>query len=257
MKLSPLTHPAFIFPGLHHGFFTREGGVSQGVYASLNTGLGSGDNRAHVLENRTRIAGWYGVGDENLVTCYQTHSAIVHHVTQPWAGDRPEGDALVTTTPNLVLGIGTADCGPVLFHDPVHQVIGAAHAGWKGAVGGVLEATIAAMEKLGSTRATIHAVLGPCIHAQSYEVSDSFPEPFLMQDIGNGRFFMPAERPDHFMFDLPGYIQHRLKIAGLGAVHSLWRDTYSDETLFFSYRRATHRGEANGTLLSTIMLSAA
>lgn len=244
-------------PGLKHGFFTRQGGVSVGIYQSLNTGLGSNDNRDDVVQNRHRVAAQMQVRPDHLLSPYQIHSSDVITVTRPWPeqADR-KADALVTDRPGLAIGVSTADCGPVLFADADAGVIGAAHSGWKGAIGGVLENTIAAMEHLGARRDRITAVLGPTISQDAYEVGPEFRDRFLGASIGNDRFFTASAKPDHFMFDLPGYIVVRLETAGIGAVRNMALCTYADEARFFSYRRTTHRGEPDyGRLLSAIVLT--
>ncbi|HVY13137.1 MAG TPA: peptidoglycan editing factor PgeF [Alphaproteobacteria bacterium] len=248
-----LTHAAL---QTRHGFFTREGGVSTGLYASLNCGYGSKDDNEKVSENLRRVATAMHVEPPNLLSCRQIHSNRVVTVTKPWPREeRPEADGMVTREKNIALGALSADCAPVLFHDVQAGVIGAAHAGWKGALGGVLEETVSAMEKLGAKLANITAVVGACIQQNSYEVGPEFPAPFLKQDAANESFFKKAPREGHFLFDLPGYAQRRLKLRGLMNVHSLGFDTCSDETRFFSYRRATKRKEAgNGTLISAIVL---
>lgn len=230
--------------GLRHAFFTREGGVSSGIYGSLNAGLGSNDDPAHVRENRRRMAEHLGVAENALISCFQIHSPTVIVAEGPHlSGDRPRADAVVTRTPGIACAAASADCGPVLFADAEAGVVGAAHAGWKGAVGGVLEATVDAMEKLGADRSRIHAVIGPLIRQPSYEVSQSFIDPFLAVDADYGRFFVSAGKPGHAQFDLPGFITHRLNAARVATVEDLGFDTYSDEARFFSYRRATHRRE--------------
>lgn len=243
--------------GISHGFFTRKGGVSSGIYSSLNVGLGSRDERAAVLENRTRVASLLGVAPGALVSPHQHHSPDAIIVDRPWTHDeQPRGDALVTDRPGIALGISTADCGPVLFADASARVIGAAHSGWRGALTGVLEATLAAMEGLGARRDRTIAVLGPTISRASYEVGEEFVERFLKADAGNGRFFAPAGREGHALFDLPAYILSRLGAAGVVQARDLGRCTYLEEDLFFSYRRSTHRGEADyGRLVSAISIS--
>ena len=232
-------------PGLRHAFFTREGGVSGGVYAALNGGLGSNDNPAHVAENRSRMAEHLGVARENLLSVHQIHSPDAVVATGPWGGSiRPRADAIVTATENLAIGITTADCGPVLLVDPNARVIGAAHAGWKGALTGILESTITAMEKLGADRNSTIAALGPMIRQQSYEVGAEFVERFLDADADNAVFFLPASRQGHAMFDLAGFIRMRLENAGVLMIDDLGVDTYSDER-FYSYRRSVHRQEAD------------
>lgn len=245
-------------PGIRHGFFTRQGGVSEGIYASLNCGVGSADDRAHVLENRARVAAELGVPAGRLATPYQVHSPDVVIVDQVWAtGDGPKADAVVTNRPGIAIGVGTADCGPVLFADGAAGVIGAAHAGWKGAFTGVLEATVTAMESLGARRERIVAVLGPTISKSAYEVGPEFRARFLEADAANAAWFTPSERPDHHQFDLPAFIGMRLRTAGLGTVGDLALCTYADPARFFSYRRTTHAGEPDyGRLLHAITIAA-
>jgi YfiH family protein len=229
-------------PGLRHAFFTREGGVSDGIYASLNAGVGSADDPARVAENRRRMAAALGVAPTHFLTVHQVHSPDVAVAREPFAGDRPKADALVTDRPGLALGASAADCGPVLFADGTARVIGAAHAGWRGAFTGVLEATVAAMEQLGATRANIAVAIGPLIRQRSYEVGEEFIHRFGRDDPANARFFAPAERTGHAMFDLAGYIRMRLERAGIVQIDDPDICTYEDER-FFSYRRATHRAE--------------
>ncbi|MBD8891396.1 peptidoglycan editing factor PgeF [Roseibium litorale] len=245
------------FPGIAHGFFTRQGGVSSGIYTSLNTGLGSDDDRGDVLENRRRIAEQLKIDPSKLVTPYQIHSPDVIHLDAPWQeGQDRKADALVTRTPGLAIGVSTADCGPVLFADPEAKVIGAAHSGWKGAVTGVLENTIAAMEDLGARRERITAVLGPTISRKAYEVGPEFHQRFLDSDAENGIYFAPSNRADHHLFDLPAFILNRLTRAGVGQSVNLDLCTYADEERFFSYRRTTHRKEPDyGRLLHVIVLT--
>jgi polyphenol oxidase len=243
-------------PGLAHGFFTRRGGVSQGVYESLNGGVGSKDDPAHVAENRARIAHRLGIATENLLVPFQIHSADALAVSAPFAnGERPRCDGLVTATRGLGLGVTGADCGIVLFADPERRIIGAAHAGWKGALTGVLEATIAAMEGIGAQRQTIVAALGPMIGPESYEVGPEFFARFLEAAPDNAQFFRPSARPAHFMFDLPRFIEVRLRAADIANVGNCGIDTYSDETRCFSYRRSVHRSEPDyGRLVAAIAL---
>lgn len=230
-------------PGLRHAFFTREGGVSDGIYAGLNGGLGSSDVQANVLENRRRMATHMGVAPENFLSLHQIHSPDVVVATGPWESPaRPKADAMVTRHPKLAIGVATADCGPVLFVDPAQRVIGAAHAGWKGALTGVLEATIDAMEKLGAERGQIVTAMGPMIRQPSYEVGTEFVERFLDADADYAMFFLPAQRAGHAMFDLAGFIRMRLEKAGVLLIDDLGADTYADER-FFSYRRSVHRKE--------------
>jgi polyphenol oxidase len=251
-----LRHPALDLPGIRHAFFTREGGVSEGLYASLNGGQGSSDDPDRVKENRGRMADALGVARDRFVTCYQIHSPEVVTVTEPWTRDTaPKADAMVTREPGLAIAVSTADCGPVLFADPVARVIGAAHAGWKGALAGVVEATLAAMEGLGARRRATVAVLGPTISQPAYEVGPDLVERFEAAAAGNRRFFRPSARPSHSLFDLPAYIGSRLEAAGVGRVENLGLCTYRDEARFFSFRRVTHRKEADyGRLLNAIAL---
>ncbi len=235
-----LTHPALARAA--HGFCGRRGGVSSGAYAGLNVGWGSDDDPAATAENRARAVAAVLPG-ARLVCAWQVHSAEVVRVIDPWPDDqRPQADALVTDRPGVVLGILTADCAPVLFHDSTARVVGAAHAGWKGTLGGVTDATITAMEALGADRARIAAVVGPCIAQPSYEVDQGFIARFLAADPANEAWFR-AGRTGHGWFDLPGYVAARLRAAGLGTVAVLEEDTYSQPDRFFSFRRATHRGE--------------
>jgi YfiH family protein len=230
-------------PGLRHAFFTRDGGVSEGIYAGLNGGLGSNDDPADVAENRRRMAEQMGVTPAHLLTLFQIHSPDVAVATGPWERDsRPHADAIVTRTEGLAIGVTTADCGPILFVDPGARVIGAAHAGWKGALTGVLESTIDAMEKLGADRAGIVAAIGPLIRQHSYEVGHEFVERFLQADAENALFFIPSARDGHAMFDLAGFIRMRLENAGVLMIDDIGLDTSSDER-FYSYRRSVHRQE--------------
>ncbi|WEJ98684.1 MAG: peptidoglycan editing factor PgeF [Candidatus Sphingomonas phytovorans] len=226
--------------GVPHGFLGRRGGVSTGIHAGLNVGIGSDDDPDAVTENR-RLATEAVLPGARLLTLYQTHSADVVRALTAF-DDRPPGDALVTDRPGLALGILTADCAPVLFADREAGVVGAAHAGWKGAIGGVTDSAIAAMEKLGARRDRIAAAIGPCIARSSYEVDDGFARRFDADDPANERFFAPG-KPGHHQFDLEAYVAHRLAKAGLARIEMLGLDTYADEDRFFSFRRATHRGE--------------
>jgi YfiH family protein len=241
MKLgSPLLSA---IPGLRHAFFTREGGVSGGLYASLNGGIGSNDDPANVAENRRRMAQQMGVTPEHFLTLFQTHSAEAVVASGPWENaSRPRADAIVTRTEGLSIAVTAADCGPILFVDPNARVIGAAHAGWKGALTGVLESTVAAMEKLGAERSGIVAAIGPLIRQRSYEVGGEFVERFIAADAENALFFIPSTREGHAMFDLAGFIRMRLENAGVLMIDDLGVDTYADER-FFSYRRSVHRKE--------------
>jgi polyphenol oxidase len=230
-------------PGLRHAFFSREGGVSEGIYAGLNGGTGSNDDAASVAENRRRMAEQMGVTPDRLLTLFQVHSPDVVVATTPWDGAaRPKADAIVTRRGGIAIGITAADCGPILFVDPNARVIGAAHAGWKGALAGILESTIDAMEKLGADRSGMVAAIGPLIRQHSYEVGSEFVERFLDADAGNAMFFLPGERDGHSMFDLAGFIRMRLENAGVLMIDDVGIDTYSDER-FFSYRRSVHRKE--------------
>ncbi len=243
--------------GVRHAFFTREGGVSEGVYASLNGGVGSNDDRERVAENRARMAAALGVARSALVTPYQIHSAAVAVAEEPWSpAARPRADAVVTRVPGLAIGVSTADCGPVLLADRAAGVIGAAHAGWRGALAGVTDAAIAAMERLGAKRARIVAAIGPMIRQPSYEVGPDLIERFLAADAANGRFFQPAPRAGHAMFDLAGYVATRLAAAGIAEVEDLARCTYAEPALFFSFRRTSHRGESDyGRHINAIALA--
>jgi polyphenol oxidase len=244
-----------VLSGTRHGFLGRRGGVSTGLVEGLNVGLGSGDDPAAIAENRARAAN--AVAPESaLTTVYQVHSPDVVTVTAPFPDDaRPHADAMVTATPGLVLGILTADCAPVLFADAEAGVIGAAHAGWKGAISGVTDATIDAMESLGARRDRIAAAIGPCISRASYEVDAGFLSRFTDESPENERFFADGKRAGHPQFDLEAYVAHRLASAGITRVAALGLDTYSDPTRFFSFRRATHAQEPDyGRQISLIAL---
>ena len=253
--LEPRTAEALA--AIKHGFFTRNGGVSEGIYASLNAGTGSNDDPAHVAENRARIAAWFALAPERLTGVHQVHSAQAVFVEDPWQAERPEADALVTKTPNLALSILTADCAPVLFADQSAGVIAAAHAGWKGALHGVLENTLDLMVEHGATRENISAAIGPCIQQASYEVGPEFRDAF-----GDERFFKSGQKSDQksgqsdrLHFDLSGYCAYRLKQAGAPRVEILPDDTCADEARYFSNRRRNQRGEPDyGRNLSAIML---
>jgi polyphenol oxidase len=242
--------------GVTHGFFTRGGGHSTGIFASLNCGLGSGDDPELVKKNRNIVSRALAVGDGNVVSAHQVHSADAIEVNEVWPlENRPKVDGLVTTKKGLALGVLTADCGPVLFADAEAGVIGCCHAGWKGALTGVTDSTVALMEKHGAKRSNITAVLGPTISHLAYEVGPEFPKPFLQQSSAHGQFFTPSARDGHFMFNLPGYLVQRLKGLGLRQVADLALCTYTDEARFYSYRRATHRGEKDyGRLISAIAM---
>lgn len=238
---------------VRHGFFTRRGGASSGIFAGLNCGPGSSDLREAVEINRARVAEAMGVTPDRLLTLHQVHSDIALPVTAPFA-ERPRADAMVTATPGLAIAVLTADCQPVLFADAAAGVVGAAHAGWRGARDGILEATLAAMEGLGAQRGRIRAVIGPTISQSAYEVGPEFVETFLDEDRANSRFF--AQGPgDRALFDLPAYGLHRLREAGVGRAIWTGHCTYRDPDRFFSFRRTTHLGEADyGRLISVIRL---
>ena len=242
---------------VRHGFFDRTGGISTGIYASLNCGYGSNDAPASVRENRSRVAAQFGLQEPDLLTIHQIHSdtaEIVRHVWSP--GSAPQGDAMATDRPGIAIGILTADCAPVLLADRRRHVIGAAHAGWKGALSGITDKTIEKMESLGARRSDIVAVIGPCISQPAYEVGGEFRMKFIQDAGDNARWFIESDRPDHFRFDLPGYVATRLKAAGVGTVATLGRCTYSDEDSFYSFRRTTHRGEPDyGRQISVIALA--
>jgi YfiH family protein len=256
-SLSPVQSPLFgakAGPGIRHGYFTRQGGVSEGIYRGLNVGLGSNDDRARVSENRARVARWFRAVPQRLATVHQIHSPDAIIVDGNYDGARPDADALVTATPGVVLGVLSADCGPVLFADPEAGVIGAAHAGWKGTLGGILESTIEAMISLGARRERIIACLGPSISRQHYEVGPEFVERFLATEASYASFFSPSGRNGHAMFDLPGLTIRRLNEAGVIA-ENLGICTYADEDRFFSYRRTTHRQEPDyGRQISAICI---
>jgi YfiH family protein len=243
-------------PGLAHAFFARTGGVSQGVYATLNGGVGSNDEPANVSENRRRMAAHLNVAAEALLVPYQIHSVDACVIDHAFAAcERPRCDALVTKTRGLGLAVTGADCGMILFADEGAGVIAAAHAGWKGALGGILEATLAVMEQCGAKRTSIVAALGPTIGPRSYEVGGEFEARFVAEDASFTAFFHPAVRPGHFMFDLPGFIGFRLKRAGIGTFEDLALDTYADPQRFYSFRRTTHAGEPDyGRLVGAIAL---
>jgi polyphenol oxidase len=242
--------------GIRHAFLTRRGGVSTGIYASLNCGLGSKDDPDAVIENRTRALRSAGLEPQSLSTAYQVHSAKVAVVDEDWnESERQQVDGLVSRTRGRSLGILTADCVPVLFADPEAGVIGAAHAGWKGAVGGVLQETVATMERLGATRGRIKAAVGPAIAQKSYEVGPEFPNAFIDRDRANARFFTTAARCRHFMFDLVGFVERELTMLGLAGVSVAGNDTCAEADDFFSYRRTTLAKEPDyGRQISVIGL---
>src|SRR5262245_31803092 len=249
-------HTLVRLAGIRHAFFTRAGGVSGGVYASLNAGVGSNDEPRNVAENRARMAAALGVRPERFLTCYQIHSPKAVVAVEPWEAEaRPRADAIVTTAAGLAIGVSTADCGPVLFADAQAGVIGAAHAGWRGALAGVTDETIAAMERLGAARERMVAALGPMIRQPNYETGSDVWDRFVATDPANARFFRPAVREKHFMFDLAGYLVARLAAAGIATVEDIGACTYADGERFYSYRRMTHRGEADyGRHVNAIVL---
>ncbi len=252
-----LTAECLRIPGVSHGFFTRLGGVSEGVYTSLNGGVGSRDAPEAVTENRARAALALGAAPERLAVPFQVHSPDAVALTELWpAAARPRCDALVTATPGLALGVTGADCGMILFADQQTRIIGAAHAGWRGALTGVVEATVTAMERLGASRSDIVAALGPCIGRRSYEVGPEFVAAFEGAGDDTARYFAQSRRAGHSMFNLNAYIAERAARAGIGRFEDLGLDTYADEVRFFSYRRATHRQEPDyGRLVSIIVMN--
>ncbi|MDB5419548.1 MAG: hypothetical protein JWP50_2967 [Phenylobacterium sp.] len=251
--LPVLTSPLLDLPRIRHGFFTRQGGVSQGIYASLNVGIGSRDDPQAVAENRRRVAAEFGA--DALVTAYQIHSATALVADGPWPAGPPQADAVVSATPGVVCAALAADCAPVLIADAEARVVAAAHAGWRGALGGVVEATVRRMEGLGASRKRMRAAVGPCIGPQSYEVGLEFRAEFVKVDPAYGRFFATGATDDKRMFDLPAFVLARLKAAGVEHCEWLGHDTCAEEALFFSNRRAVKRGEGDyGRLVSAIML---
>lgn len=256
-NLQPIKAPCLETRNLRHGFFTRKGGVSGGIYGSLNCGIGSNDSYDSIRENRARVARHLQLLESHLLTAYQKHSTKVVTVQKIWAVNfPPSADALVTKRRDIGLGIITADCAPVLLADTSTGVIGAAHAGWRGAVDGVLKEVVIAMEKLGANRSQIVAAIGPCINKMSYEVGPEFRRLFVDLDRDNVDYFVPAEKPEHSFFDLPGYLYKYLTKLNLGAVQGLNRNTYSESDVFYSYRRAVHSEEPDyGRQLSVIALT--
>jgi hypothetical protein len=254
---NPILCPVLDLPGIRHGFFTREGGVSDGLYAGLNCGLGSNDEAERVLENRARVARHLDGAQPEVLTVYQVHGCTAVRVDGPLSrGELPKADALVTTVPGLVVGVLTADCTPVLFADPEAKVVGAAHAGWRGAVAGIVEATIAEMERAGARRERIRAAIGPTISQAAYEVGPEFEAEVVALDPANRAFFTAREPGTRPRFDLPGFVARRLDRLGLGAVERASPCTYANESLFFSFRRATHRCEPDyGRQISAIVVT--
>lgn len=243
--------------GVAHGFFTRLGGISEGIYASLNCGPGSRDDANAVTENRARVARLLGVEPGNLVTVYQKHSNVAAVADKPWGkGKTPNADAVVTATPGVAIGILTADCAPVLLCDPQARVIGAAHAGWRGALSGIVEATVEAMAGLGADPARIRVAIGPAISQGAYEVGEDYKAQFLAEEPDSETFFVIDEGSGEPHFDLPGYVAERLARAGVGETLDLGLCTYYDETRLFSYRRSKHHGEDDyGRQISAIVLA--
>lgn len=253
--ITPITHPLLDRAGVRHGFFTRQGGVSTGFYESLNTGLGSSDERAAVVENRRRIAAVMGGGPDDLAACYQIHSSLTRVATGPWVGERPEGDAVVSATVGVIAAVLTADCAPVLMADPDARVVGAVHAGWKGALDGVVHSAVAGMQALGARPERIVAVVGPCIAQASYEVGTDFKDRFTHHDPGAERFFGTGATADKRMFDLPGFVLWRLEQAGVSQAAWTGHDTCAQGSLFYSNRRTHLAGEPDfGRLMSAITL---
>ncbi|NBW12760.1 MAG: peptidoglycan editing factor PgeF [Caulobacteraceae bacterium] len=254
---TPITHPLLTKAGMRHGFFTRQGGVSTGIFEGLNAGLGSSDDPAAVAGNRRRIAEAMGGTPDDLAACYQIHSAITRVADGPWKGERPEGDAVASATRGVICGVLTADCAPVLLADAEAGVVAAVHAGWKGALGGVVHSAVVAMESLGAKAARTVAVVGPCIAQASYEVGADFEDRFAHHDPGSERFFAPGNAPDKRRFDLPGFVLWRLEQAGIGEAAWTGDDTCADEARFYSNRRAFQRSEPDfGRLMSAISLKA-
>lgn len=255
MSLAPITHPLLDRAGVRHGFFTRAGGVSTGLYEGLNTGVGSNDDPAAVAENRRRVAKHMGGGPDDIAACYQIHSAVARVAEAGWKGERPEGDAVVTGARGVICAVLTADCAPVLLADAGAGVVGAAHAGWKGALGGIVHSTVAAMEALGARPGRTVAVIGPCISQDSYEVGADFQERFEHHDPGRDRFFAPGETADKRLFDLPAFVLWRLEQAGVADAAWTGDDTRTDAARFYSNRRAHLNGEPDfGRLMSAISL---
>ncbi|HSM19489.1 MAG TPA: peptidoglycan editing factor PgeF [Hyphomicrobiales bacterium] len=243
-------------PNVRHGFFTRQGGHSAGIYASLNCGFGSGDDETAVRKNREAVAARLGVDADHLMTVWQSHSPDVVMVEAAWdVREPPDADAMVTRRPGMALGVLTADCTPILFADRRGRAVGVAHAGWKGALGGILEAAVAAFDSQGVRVTDLTAVIGPTIGQANYEVGPEFYDRFAVEDPENRRFFAASSRNGHHLFDLPGYVRTKLEALGLAEIDDLGLCTYADEERFFSYRRATHRGEPDyGRLISAIVL---
>ncbi len=253
-QVKPITHPLLSSGDIQHAFFTRQGGVSEGIYAGLNVGSGSHDDPERVAENRRRAAMHFGQANSAIITPWQVHSPDAVIVEGPFPGEKPQADGIATATPGAVIGVVTADCGPILFADEKARVVGAAHAGWKGALYGVLENTVKAMEALGAKRADIKAILGPSISQPNYEVGIDYMRNFTEHDPHYDRYFTPSDKPDHALFDLRAFTLRRLELSGVQA--AMTPDcTYADEASFYSYRRTTHRKEPDyGRQLSAISI---
>lgn len=253
--MTPITHPLLDLEGIRHGFFTREGGVSEGLYRGLNCGVGSSDDPACVSENRERVARWFGRQSDYLCGCYQIHSAIAVVAEDGWRGERPQGDAVVTRVSGPVATVLTADCAPILFADPAAGVVATAHAGWKGALGGIVAATVEAMVLNGATASNIRAVVGPCISQSSYEVGADYEARFAAQAPGSEKFFMAGDTAQKRRFDLSGFVLWRLEQAGVGQAAWTGHDTRTDEARFYSNRRAYLNGEPDfGRMISAIAI---
>jgi len=253
MSLSPITHPLLAKPGVRHGFFTRQGGVSTGLYQGLNCGVGSKDDPEAVRQNRSLVAEHFGGSFDDLCGPYQVHSAIAHTATKGWGGKRPEGDAVATQSPGTLCTTLTADCAPILFADPDTGIVAAAHAGWKGALGGIIASTVSAMQSLGAEPRRILAVVGPCISQASYEVGADYQARFEAEAPGSARFFAMGSTDDKRLFDLPAFCLWRLEQAGISEAAWTGHDTRTDDALFFSNRRAYLNGEPDfGRLISAI-----
>lgn len=256
MTLPALTSPLLDLPGIRHAFFTRQGGVSTGIYAGLNVGRGSSDDPADVAENRRRAAAHFGLKAQALSTCYQIHSATALTADQGWGDERPEGDAVVTARPDLVCGALAADCAPILLADPQSRIVASAHAGWKGALGGIAEATVARMVEMGASPERIVAVVGPCIGEASYEVGEEFEARFLEVSPDHQAFFRAGKSAEKRQFDLPGFVLSRLRAVGVEQCEWIGRDTCAEPDHFYSNRRAFQNGEPDfGRLLSAICLT--
>jgi polyphenol oxidase len=256
--LSPIEAPNLkALPSIRHGFFTRAGGVSTGIYAGLNCGLGSKDDSALVIENRRRVSQHLGGTYDGVVTLYQVHGATALSIDAPVSRDAlPKTDAVVTKTPGLVIGVLTADCAPVLFADPEAKIVAAAHAGWRGAVAGIVESTIVEMERLGAKRERIHAALGPCINQPAYEVGPDFETELLSRDTSFARFLNRANAKAKAHFDLPGFVMARLEATKIANAVSAASCTHANESLFYSYRRTTQRKEEDyGRQISAIVVT--